>query len=211
MMPLVFLGGVLTGAAGLLGAAIYDSHKTEAKYSPLLKTPEKLSAEDTGAQLHLYYLKAQEIYGKCNDVMLESIDLVSTPIDLPDDSFFTKSMNLIGAKANGFCRHVSVGQLQQLMEDAHELYGRYKGVFKRANTILRERGRTPVDLGGLVKSKQRFSVDNSPENENWDQDLQACADIVINFLELSCAKAEELIDILEQEKAVLALPHSERL
>lgn len=205
MLPLVFIGGALTGAAGLLGAALYDKHKTEAEFSPLLKKPESMTADEVEKQLNSYFFKAQAIYSECNKTVIEGSELIFTPIPLPDDSIFQKAANILGSAGNKFCRRNRVRELETLMEDAHKLYGRYKGVFKRANAILQERGNTPVDLSPISKSQKTPAVNNSLENDDWSLELEACADAIRDFIETSCAKAEELMEHLNQKKSVAAI------
>ena len=210
MLPLVFLGGAVTGAAGLLAAALWDKNKTESQYSPLLKSASKLDAGEIAKQLNSYFFKAQAIYTKCNEIVVESSELIVTPIPLPDDNFLQKAANLLGSGANRYCRGWRESEMRQLKKEAKELYGRYRGVFERANHLAVQKGASPVDLSGITFSGNSPTIDNSLENDNWDREFGELADTLRDFIEKSCNAAEQLIDILEgesQDKEIKAISH----
>lgn len=197
MLPLVFLGGAITGAAGLLGAALWDKHRTESQYSPLLKSADNLDAEQTARQLNTYFFKAQAIYTKCNEIVIASSELIVTPIPLPGNNFLQKAANLLGSGANRYCRSWRESEMRQLKKEAKELYGRYRGVFERANQLATQKGATPIDLNAIIFSESSPKIDSSLENDNWDREFQELADTIREFIEKSCDAAERLIDILE--------------
>lgn len=99
----------------------------------------------------------------------------------------------MGGAGNRFCRASRVGNLGALLEEANKLYGRYRGVFKRANVIWAEAGKTPVNLADISRDEKPPVVNNSLDNDDWDRQFEACVDIIRDFIELSCQKAEELI------------------
>lgn len=197
MLPLVFLGGAITGAAGLLGAALWDKHRTESQYSPLLKSAGNLDAEQTARQLNNYFFKAQAIYTRCNEIVIASSELILTPIPLPDDNFFQKAANLLRGVANRYCRSWRESEMRQLKKEAKALYGRYRGVFEQANRLAAQKGATPIDLSAIAFAGSSPTVDSSLENDNWDREFQELADTIREFIEKSCDAVERLIDILE--------------
>lgn len=205
MMSRIFVGGLVTGAAGLLAAALYDSHRTEAQYSPLLKTPELMDAEETSRQLNNYFFKAQSIYAKCNKIVIETSDYIVTPLPLPNDGIFQRTANKLGGKLTGMGRNWRNKELLGLKKDCKDLYARYQGVFLRANELLRERGRTPVKLDVITFKGNDFSINNALENEDWDTDFDRLADNVRGYIEKSCGIAEQLIELLGQKEAAAAI------
>lgn len=212
MKMFAFMGGIIAGAAGLTALALWDAQKTEKEYAPCLKTPEQLNANELFRQLNSYYFKAQNLLAECNSIMLESSDLISTPIDLPDDSFLQKAANLIGGKMNTVSRRWKRDQLLELQSNAKKLYGRYQGVFKKANDLLSEHGKSGVDLSVICLNASETDVNESLDNDDWIFELENLADIAREYLEKSCEVAEELISRLEsientqncKTKAVLA-------
>ena len=207
MLPLAFIGGAVTGAAGLLAAVLYNSHKAESEYSPLLKTPEHLDAAEVVGQLNVYFFKANSMHFKCSEIVMDSIHLAFRSIPLPDDGFFQKTANVIGDSMTGVCRGWRRDALLALKDDCQKLYGRYRGVFRRANAILRERGETPINLNAITFKGQDFSINKSLENEDWHLDFEALADRIRDFLDTSCAIAEQLVGILERKDGPIAIGH----
>lgn len=205
MLPLVFLGGALVGAAGLVAAALHDDKKTEAAFSPLLKAPEALTEDEVASLLGDYALKANLLSIKISQVGIESAALQGTSIELPDDGMFQKIANSIGDGLTKTARHLRCNELENLKDEASKLYGRYRGVFRRANALLRERGRTPIDLRGLTLSKAKVSVNNAIENENWCFDFEDAEEGIRSFLEKSSEIAEQFIAIFEGREKILAL------
>lgn len=200
MHPVAFLTGAAVGATALFAAAMYDSKKTESLYSPLLKTPGKLDAPEIVTQLNAYFFKAQQLYSKCNDIVQESCELISTPIELPDDSLFQKAGNTVAGKLNGICRKMRAGQIMDLKIEAQKLYNRYKGVFLRANELVGSAGINQVDLECLKPGKEKFLINNSLENDDWDIELNNAADVIRDFLDNSCNTAEKFIGLLENNE-----------
>lgn len=205
MLPLIFVGGAITGAAGLLAAALWDKHKTESEYSPALKTPQELDAQEVRNQLWTYFMKAQEIHRSCSTAVAEASNLQGTSIALPDDGLFQKAVNALDDGMNSVCRGLRGSQLRDLKDESQKLYNRYRGVFQRANGILRERGRTPVSLKAITFKGQDFSIDNSLKNEDWCWDFDELADKIRAFIDTSCEIADQLMDRLEQEKPLAAI------
>lgn len=199
MLPLVFLGGALTGAAGLLTAALWDKHRTESQFSPILKNPKELDAKQAAKQLNQYFFKAQALYSECNKIVMESCELIITPIPLPDDSLLGKAGVVLGSHANKWCRGWRESQLKDVREEAKNLYARYKGVFKRANELAIQKGAPAIDLKSISYSASSMSIDRSLDNDNWDREFQDFADTIREFIENSCNIAEKLIDILEKD------------
>lgn len=200
MLPLLFIGGAVTGAAGLLAAALYDQHKTEVQYSPLLKTPELLDSEDVTRELNAYFFKAQDIVSKCNKIALEGGNLIFTPIPLPDDGFFQSAVNMLGGKMTSVSRGWKKNELLDLKKECQKLYGRYRGVFLRANELVRDNGSTSVNLDAISFTNSDFSIKNSLANEEWDNDFERLASNIRDFMDTSCNIAEQLIGMLEQKE-----------
>ena len=91
------------------------------------------------------------------------------------------------------------------MKDVHKLYERYKCVFKQVNALLQELGRNPVDISSIICREITPNINNSLENDDWGFELEAYADTIRNFIETSCSKAEELIELLNQKEIVGAI------
>lgn len=206
MQPLIFLGGVLTGAAGLAAAALWDDKKTESQYSPLLKNPNEMNTDQVEEQLNNYFFKAQGLYSECNKIVMESCDLIFTPIPLPDDNILRKAANLLGGGANRYCRSWRESELRDVQNQAKKLYDRYKGVFERANALVLENGGTAIDLNNLTFSGKDIQIDNSLDNDDWGLEFQSLADIIREFIENSCNAAEQLIDLLKPENKTETKP-----
>ena len=198
MNPLVFLGGAAVGAGALLGASLWDKKRTEAAYSPSLKAPGSLDAAGAAKQLNSYFFTAQALCFKCDEIVLEGAELISTPIELPDDGLFQKAANWLGGGANLYLRKWRESQLRSLKEEVFALYGRYRGVFRRANGILAAKEMEGEDLSAIVYSKNPSRIDSSLENDKWDLEFQALADSIREFIENSCQIAGRLIDKLEE-------------
>lgn len=186
MLPLVFVGGAITGAAGLLAAALWDKHRTDSQYSPALKSPETLDATGAAEQLNSYFFKAQALYSKCNEIVFSAIGLISTPIPLPDDNIFQKAGVFLGGKANKWCRNWRQRQLNEVREEAETLFDRYKGVFKRANELVAQKAGQSVDLSAIKFAGNDRQIDSSLENDNWDGEFEEFADTIREFIESSC-------------------------
>lgn len=60
---------------------------------------------------------------------MESLELISTPMELPDDDFAQKVINRIGVGLNWVCIVFRSSQIAELKDDAINLYSRYMGVF----------------------------------------------------------------------------------
>ena len=205
MLPLVFVGGAITGAAGLLAAALWDKHNTESEYSPALKTPQELDAQEVRNQLYVYFMKAQEIHRSCSMAVAEATKLQGTSIALPDDGLFQKAVNTLDDGMNRVCRGLRESHLRDLKDESRRLYHRYRGVFQRANAILQERWETPVSLKGITFEGQKFAIDNSLENEDWCWDFDELADQIRAFIDTSCEIADQLDERLKQEKPLAAI------
>lgn len=193
-----FIGGVLTGMLGLAAAAMIDHEITEAKFSPDLKNPEKLDSERLIQELNNYFFKAQNIYSRCNETMLEATDLIVTPIELPWDNPMQKLMNAAGGKLASWCRRGRVSELMNLGRELTDLYARYLGVFERANSLAVEQGHGAEPVRVNLFHDAIRQPENSIENEDWDIEFSEVADTIINAIEESCEMAERLIDKLEQ-------------
>ena len=200
MIPLAFLGGALVGAAGLLTVALRDGEKTESALPSSLKHPGRLDEREIAALLADYSLAAISLSGKCNQVEVESGDLHFTSIPLDDDTLLQKVANSIGDGLTKTCRNMRCGQLNDLKEEAVSLYGRYRGVFRQANTLLCKHGRAPIDLGPIRSGIKAISVNNAINNEDWWFDFSAAVDNIRDFLDRSSAIAEQFIDIFEGMK-----------
>lgn len=199
MLPLVFIGGAVTGAAGLLAAVMYDNHKSESAYSPLLNTPEHLDAEEVTRQLNAYFFKASSLHLKCSQIIGDSSHLIFTSVPLLTDGFLERAVNAFGDGMTGISRRLRQDDLVTLKKDCQRLYDRFHGIFQRANTILQERGKSPVSLKSITFKGVDFSIDNSVENEDWWEDFSALTDKIQNFLDTSCKIAEQLVEMLKQE------------
>lgn len=199
MHPLMFIGGAVVGAAGLLGAALYDKRRTEAKFSPLLKNAAGLDAAQVIEQLNDYYLKSNALSIKCSGVLVENCGLHGPWLGaMPDDDFLHKAFADIDRHVTPVMRKWTVGQIADLGEEAKKLYIRYKGCFERANALIAAQGERQVDLSGIKFPAQKFSLDNSVQNDNWGFDLDELADIVRNYLDHSADIAEKLVQLLEK-------------
>lgn len=199
MLPLAFIGGAVTGAAGLLAAVMYDSHKTESEYSPLLKAPESLDVEEVTRQLNIYFFQVTSLQLKCSKLLMDAGGLAITSLSLPDDGFFQKAAKVLDDGMTGIGRRLKADDLLTLKKDCQRLYGRYRGVFQRANVIVRERGKSPVSLKPITFTGHDFSIDNSLENENWWDDFDALVTKISDFMETSRAIAQQLTEMLEHE------------
>lgn len=199
MLPLAFIGGAVTGSAGLLAAVMYDSHKTESEYSPLLETPESLDADEVTRQLNIYFFQVTSLQLKCSKLLMDAGNLAITSMPLPDDGFFQKVAKVIDDGMTGIGRRLKQDDLLTLKKDCQRLYGRYRGVFQRANAILRERGKSPVSLKSIAFKGQDFSINNSLKNENWWEDFDALVTKISDFAETSRTIAQQLTEMLEQE------------
>ena len=196
MKKLVFLGGVLAGAAGLAAVALHDQKRSEGETLP--KDPANLAPVEIARLLNLFYLAAQNIYNRCNNLALECGDLISTPIDLPDDSFLRKTANLAAGAGNVFLRKRKASQAEDELKAAWALCLRNDPVFDRANAILREHGLQEADLAFISKPPKLPLVDSSLENDDWWPQMDACLDAVRDYLDDACAQAEDLIQALEK-------------
>lgn len=205
MLPLAFIGGAVTGAAGLLAAVMYDSHKTESEYSPLLKTPEHLDTEDVTRLLNIYFFQITSLQLKCSKLLMDSGHLAIPSMPPSDDSFFQKVAHAFDDGMTGISRRLSQDSVLTLKNDCQRLYGRYRGVFQRANTILRERGKSPVSLKPITFKGQDFSINNSLENEDWWDDFDALVTKISDFVDTSRNIAQKLTEMLEQEDEPVAM------
>ncbi len=199
MLPLAFIGGAVTGAAGLLAAVMHDSHKTESEYSPLLKTPEHLDAEEVTRQLNIYFFQITSLQLKCGKLLMDAGNLALPSMPLPDDGFFQKAAKALDDGMTGISRRLRQDDLLTLKKDCQKLYGRYRGIFQRANAILRERGHSPVSLKAITFKGQDFSLNNSLENEEWWEDFDALVTRISDVMETSRTIAQRLTEMLEQE------------
>lgn len=197
MGPLVFLGGALTGAAGLLAAALWDQSRIEAQFSPLLKSASSLDAGQAAGQLNSYFFKAQEMYARLNEIMLESCELIATPISPPDESIFEKVGASLGGRATLWLRGWRESQLNDLARELEQLFDRYRGVFERANELVPRADAEPVDLRALKLSGTDVVINRSLDNDDWDLELAQLAAPIEDFIQKSCDAAERLIDALE--------------
>lgn len=205
MQPLAFIGGAITGMAGLAAAAFIDHKITESKFSPELKTPEKLDSKQVVAELNNYFFKQQAVLSECNKIVIESCDNIVTPMRLPWDSALQKAANSIGGGLSKVCRKWSVSKILDCKKQAEELYRRYRGVFDRANALLTEAGRTAITHPASIYTGKDPQVNNAAENEDWGDEFEKLADEIRDGIEHSCNIAEQLIAALEQEPAKTAL------
>lgn len=199
MLPLVFIGGAVTGAAGLLAAVMYDNHKTESQYSPLLNTPESLDVEEVTRQLNIYFFQVTSLQVTCSKLLMDSGHLALTSIPVSHDGFFQNAAQVFDDGMTGISRRLRQDELLTLKKDCQRLYGRYCGVFQRANAILRERGKNPVSLKAITFKGQDFSINNSLENEDWWEDFAARVATISDFVDTSRNIAQQLTEMLEQE------------
>lgn len=145
---------------------------------------------------HDYYIEAQGIFTKCTQLVIDSCELVVTPISTPADNVLEKAGAAIGSVANKWLRAWRESQLKDAKGEARKLYGRYAGVFKRANCLAAEKGAKPVDLSAC-KFGAAPTINNSLENDDWDTEFQKFADTITEFIDKTCEAADELIRILE--------------
>ena len=198
MLPLAFLGGAIVGAAGLATAAYVDHRITEAKFSPDLKRPDTLSAEQVVQELNSYFFKLQGIYSQCNKIVLENSDLIVTPVPLPYDNTIHRIANSIGGRLTSISRSSSISQLLDCRREANKLHERYLGIFERANYILAEKGMTPLTLTKRLFTEKTVSLDTSVHNDDWDTEFETIADNIRDTLDEACDQTERLIAMLEQ-------------
>lgn len=208
MRPLAFIGGAISGAAGLIAVALWDQKRTESAFSPLLKTPGELDARDTAKQLNCYFFKAQQLYSKCNQIVMDSTHLISTPISLPDDGVFQKAANFLGGGATRACRGWRENELRNLKVELKNLYGRFRGVFRRANQLIADKNGSQADLKALGCMDSDPMIDNSLDNDNWDTEFMAFADSIRGYIERTCEAAEKLISQLDERASAANEPEA---
>lgn len=201
MQPLAFIGGAITGMAGLAAATFIDYKLTESKFSPELKTPEILDRNQVIRELNNYFFKQQTVLSECNRIVLESSDNIVTPMPLPWDNALQKAANAIGGGLLKICRKGNVGSLLKCQNKAEEIYTRYRGVFERADNLLADTGRASLPIPSRIFEGSGVKVNNAPENENWIDEFEMLADQIRDGIEHSCTIAEQLIEALEQEPA----------
>lgn len=192
-----FIGGVLTGVLGLAAIAVIDKQLTEGKLSPKFKSGDELDEEQAIRELNNFFFKAQAIYGKCNEIVLEASDLIVTPVEFPWDGLAQKAMNSLGCAMTRWSRNGRTAELLDQAQKVSELYTLYLPVFEQANGLLARRGLSPVILIKNLSPEELDRPDNSMDNDDWDIEFGELADGIINFIEKSCALAEQLIDSLE--------------
>lgn len=195
MMPIAFIGGTLTGIVGLAAATYIDHKIGESKFSPNLKKPQTLDAEQVCRELNNYFFKAQALELKCNKIVLEGSDLISDVMPLPWDNIFQKAVNSIGGKLLGISRRGKISQLLGCGKEAKQLYGRYEGIFARANALLEATGKMPVNLVQSVEFD--IAATKPTANEDWENEFEKLADAIREVIEKTCAAAEVLIEKLD--------------
>lgn len=194
-----FILGTLTGAASLAIAAYIDDARTEAKFSPELKTPANLDKEQVVRELNNYYFKTQDILVKCNDILARSSAMIAEPVVFPWDNFLQKTVAGIGGKLNVFCRKNYERQLLWRKEDAEKLYKRYRGVFKRAVTLASEMGRDFKKTAKKLYDPITATVNCDLDNDDWITELEELGEQIIKPMEQSCETANTLIAFIEGE------------
>lgn len=204
MLPLVFIGGAITGAAALLGAALYDHDKTEAHYPASLENTAGLDKKEVCALLNDYYIKENALATKCSQLVMECSNCYPA-IEMPDENFAEKAFRMADNLITPTIRKWNVQQMLDLKEEAKKLYSRYKGTFRRANQLLKERGHTPLDLNEITFRGVDFSINNAGGNENWVFELIELSDKIRAFLDKSGDIAEKMIQLLDGKKATLAI------
>lgn len=205
MQPLAFIGGALTGMAGLAAAAFIDHTITESKLSPDCQQAEFLDSGQVVKELNGYFFKAQQLYSDCNKIALESSNLILTTATMPWDNFFRKTLSSLGGKMARVSRGCGVGELRGCGRKAQKLYAHYAGVFARAKSILSERGRSTPEIPASLDVGKFGHLDNSISNDNWDIEFEQYVDHVRNSIEKSCNMAEQLIEMLEQDMPAASL------
>lgn len=198
MIPLAFLGGALVGATGLLAVALRDGDDAESALPSSLKHPEGLDEREVASLLADYLRAAIKLSGKCSKVEMESSDLHITSISLDDDSLLQKMSNAVEDGLTRVGRTLRCSQLNDLKTEASRLYGTYRGVFRRANVLLRERGGETIDLRPIRFESGEISVNNALDNDKWCLDFGAAVDTIRNVLDKSSAIAGQLIGLLEE-------------
>ncbi len=205
MQPLAFIGGAITGMAGLAAAAFIDHKITESKFSPDLKRPESLDAKRIAAELNNYFFKQQAVLSECNRIVIESSDNIVTPIPLPWDNTLQKAANVIGGGLTKICRKGNVGRLLNCRREAEDIYARYRGVFVRANVLISGAGCPALEIPARLFEHKGVQVNNSLENDDWGDEFDQLADHIRDGIELSCDMAEKMIESLQQEPVKAAL------
>lgn len=205
MQPLAFIGGAITGMAGLAAAAFIDHKITEARLSPDCKQAEALDSGQVVKELNGYFFKAQRLYSDCNKIALESNNLILTSATMPWDNFFRKSVSSLGGKMAQVSRKCGIEELRECGKKAQKLYSHYSPVFERAAAILSERGRTVPVVASRLGIGRIGPLDNSISNDNWDMEFDQYVDMIRNSIEQSCNMAEQLIEMLEQDVPAAAL------
>lgn len=205
MLSPSFISGAIAGVAGLAAATFIDHKITESKFSPELKTPEGLDAAHVTSELNSYYFKGLALISKCNKIELENSNLIVASVSLPWDNPLQKAANAIGGKLAKVCRASGVSQLLACKKEAENVYGRYLGIFERANALLAERGRSPLPVAKRLFSVENVKLNCSVENEDWHEDFDKLADHIRDTIDQSCELAQQLIETLEQDKPIGAL------
>lgn len=205
MLSPSFITGAIAGVAGLAAATFIDHKITESKFSPDLRTPEGLDATRVTSELNKYYLKGQSLITKCTMIEVENSNLIVSSVQLPWDNPLQKAANIIGDKMAKVCRANGVSQLLACKKEAENVYGRYLGIFERANAILAERGRTPLPASKRLFSDENVKLNCSVENDDWHEDFDKLADHIRDTIDRSCDMAQQMIEMLEQDTATGAI------
>lgn len=198
MIPLAFIGGALVGAAGLLAVALRDGDDAGSALPSSVKHPERLDEREVVSLLAGYTRAANKLSAKCNTIEMESSDLVMASISLEDDDLLQKMSNVVEDGLTRVGRTLRCSQLNDLKDEASRLYGTYRGVFRRANALLCERGGENIDLRPIRFESKEISVNNALDNDDWCHDFGKAVDSVRNVLETSSTIAGRLIDLLEE-------------
>lgn len=70
------------------------------------------------------------------------------------------------------CRNVNIHQPLECEKAANQLYSRYFGIFERANSIIKERGRSPLDTPDRLFPEKLAVPDASGSDEDWDSSFE---------------------------------------
>ncbi len=187
-------GGALVGAAGLATAAYLCKEDNSPQRRDAV---DSLGPDALVGRLNTYVIKAHALSIKCSGVVMASMDLQSTPIDLPGDTLLTRLGNMLGGKMTVASRGWKHNALRDLKKEAEHLYTQHHGLFARANELLERYGMGRISCREVSFDQKNFSLNNELSNEDWILELNALADGIRNFLEASTVVAEQLISNLE--------------
>lgn len=199
MLPLVFIGGAIAGAAGLTTAALWDKKKREAEFPLQLQQVASLNAQDICELLTDYCIKANLLSSRCSLCFAQIGEACTPTIELPDETALERIFRKIDSRVTPVMRRWKHQQFLSFRDEARDLYARYRGVFGRGNELLLGMGKVALMLRDITFRGCDFSLDNSAANEDWDMQLDDMADLIRNYLDKSVSIAEQLIACLEGE------------